>query len=273
MFNKKLLFLFLLVGVASCKTSGDVRTKGKDSNLPLDPSGVKTLEGPPSEVEGATVRREPVQQMSAEALERQLEVTRGELEELRVQIEKERQEWQLRNVENETERKKLQDALAQRSVPSASAPEPSSSDKNTATILWKQGIEFVQKKQDNEALVSLKSLLSNYPKSNHVWGANLVAGMIEYRLTNFKAAAIHFNQAIDMGAKRSVGPSLAWYFQGLAFLRMKKKEDASLFLGELDRRFPKTLVNTKAKKILAGKAKAPSDLFVDIPNWLDFVGP
>lgn len=273
MFNKKLFFFILLAGVGACKTSGDIRVSGKDSNLPLDPTGIRTLDGPPSEVEGASVRREAVQPMSAEALERQLEVTRGELEELRVQIEKERQEWQLRNTENEAERKKLQEALAQRGGPTATVPEATSGDKNTATVLWKQGIEFVQKKQDNEALISLKSLLANYPKSEHIWGANLVAGMVEYRLTNYKAAAIHFNQAIDMSAKRSVGPSLAWYFQGLAFLKMKKKEDASLFLGELDRRFNKTAVNAKAKRILAGTKKAPADLFVDVPNWLDFVGP
>jgi TolA-binding protein len=270
--NKSMLALLFLT-LTSCKTSGDLKT-GKDPRVNDDPSGVRTLDAPPSPGEIAT-RSEapPATQKSAEVLERELEVTQGELENLRHQIEKERQEWQLRQAEIEAEKKKLEEALVSRPAQSAPVAASGDGDKNTVEALWRQGIESAQKKNDAEALVSLKSLLANYPKSKHVWGATLTAGMLEYRLKNYKVAAIYFNQAIDMTAKRSVGPSLAWYFQGLSFYKMNKKEDAALFFGELDRRFAKTPVNAKARRILAGKAKAPNDLFADIPNWLDFVGP
>jgi TolA-binding protein len=267
----------LLLGLDACKTSGDVRV-GKNERNDVDPSGIRTLESAPdASGEGRSAPPAAATARDAEALERQLEATKGELENLRYQIEQERQQWQLRNIENEAEKKRMQEALArvsQAPAPAAGAADVSGGDsKNAAELLWKQGLELTQKKSDTEALASMKSLLANYPKSKHGWGANLVAGMLEYRMKNFKGAAIHFNQAIDMSAKRSVGPSLAWYFQGLAFLKMEKKEDAKLFLGELDRKFPKTEANAKAKKILAAKAKAPADLFADVPNWLDFVGP
>ena len=271
---KRIAVVGLVIGLGACKTSGDVRV-GKGARTDVDASGIKTLDAPPASASPAP-NAEPSTtsgRASAEALERQLEITKGELENLRFQIEQERQQWQLRDVENEAEKKKMQEALARVQQAPTSTSSPAGADKNTPDLLFKQGIELAQKKSDPEALTSMKSLLSNYPKSKHTWGANLVAGMLEYRLKNFKGAAIHFNQAIDMSAKRTLGPSLAWYFQGLCFLKMDKKEDAALFLGELDRRFTRTEVNKKAKKILAGKTKAPSDLFVDVPNWLDFVGP
>ncbi len=270
--NQRLIAL-LLVALASCKTSGDIKT-GKDPRVSDDPSGVRTLDAPPTPGETSThSETPPAAQKSAEVLERELEVSQGELENLRHQLERERQEWQLRQTEIEAEKKKLEEALVSRPAQAAPVVSSSEGDKNTVEALWRQGLESAQKKNDAEALVSLKSLLSNYPKSKHVWGATLTAGMLEYRMKNYKVAAIYFNQAIDLSAKRSVGPSLSWYFQGLSFYKMNKKEDASLFFGELDRRFTKTSVNAKARKILAGKAKAPNDLFADIPNWLDFVGP
>jgi|GEM_PF-1204951 len=274
MFKKSVLALVFLVGLAACKTSGDLRV-GKDPRVNDDPTGIQTLDGPPTPDAVTSGNASKAAKLSQQDLERQLEILQGELENQRFQIEKERQEWQLRNIENEAEKKKLQEALQARAQPVAAPPSAanSESDKNTAELLWNQGVDSVKKNADAEALVSLKSLLANYPKSKRVWGANLTAGMLEYRMKNYKGAAIHFNQAIDMSAKRSVGPSLAWYFQGLSFLKMNKKEDASLFFSELERRFAKTPANAKAKKILAGKAKAPNDLFVDTPNWLDFVGP
>jgi len=274
MFGSNQRFVALLfVALSACKTSGDLKS-GNDPRVNDDPSGVRTLDAPPGPGEVATRSEQaPTTQKSAEVLERELEVTQGELENLRHQIERERQEWQLKQSEIEAEKKKLEDALVSRPAQAAPVASSQEGDKNTVEALWRQGLESAQKKNDAEALVSLRSLLSNYPKSKHVWGATLTAGMLEYRLKNYKVAAIYFNQAIDMTSKRSVGPSLAWYFQGLAFYKMNKKEDASLFFGELDRRFAKTPVNAKARKILAGKAKAPNDLFADIPNWLDFVGP
>ncbi|MEO5667397.1 MAG: hypothetical protein ABIR96_04995 [Bdellovibrionota bacterium] len=268
------MLLLLMTSLSACKTSGDVKG-GKDPRINTDPTGIQTLDAAPSKGGTPDAIATSTANKSAAELERQLEVTQGELENLRFQIEKERQEWQLRNVENETEKKKLQEALSNRAQPAAPgvAEKSGDSDKGTAEALWKQSVESIEKKADAEALVSLKSILSNYPKSKHVWGATLTSGMVEYRMKNYKGAAIHFNQAIDLSSKRSVGPSLAWYFQGLSFHKLGKKEDASLFFGELDRRFNKTPINAKARKIVAGRAKAPSDLFADIPNWLDFVGP
>ncbi len=260
----KVVFLSFVLG--GCKTSGDIR-QGRDPRL-ADPTGIKTLDGPPGdEADSAPL---------PEAAQRQLVAVQGELEDLKFQVERERQEWREKHERLEAENKKLQEALDLR----ASAPEPAAPgaaaetvDKNSAEGLWKLGVAAVQKKADAEALSTFKALLANYPKSKRVWGATLAAGMLEYRAKNYKGAAIYFNQAIDLSAKRSSGPSLAWYFQGLAILKMGKKEDASLFFDELNRRFPRTAVNQKARAIVSGKAKAPNDLFADVPNWLEFMGP
>lgn len=267
--TKNLVLASLLAMLASCKTSGDLKS-GDDSRGAVDASGVRTLDAPPSSGVGEiAVSNEPA---SGESVQRQLITTQAELEELRMQIERERAEWSARQLAAEENNRKLQEALAQRTV--APAPVPvASEDKNTPDLLWNQALEAVQKKNDEEALVALKTLLSTYPKSKRTWGGTIVSGMVEYRMKNYNGAAIHFNQAIDLASKRAVGPSLPWYFQGMAFLKLKKKDDATLFLGELDRRFPKTPANAKAKAVQSGKNRVPNDLFADMPNWLDFVGP
>jgi TolA-binding protein len=274
--QKKYVFLFLSFLLVGCKTSGDLR-EGRGVQENVDPVGIRTLDAPPSLQKSDDVIASS-QPQSVDSLQRQLVVLQGDSENLRYQLEQEREMWRIRFEELEKENKKLSETLAQRAAPVAPAPAKpaasSSGNQDLAEVLWKQAVEAVNKKADAEALVSLKSIIENYPKSRRLWGATLTAGMVEYRLKNFRAAAIHFNNAIDMTAKRSVGVSLPWYFQGLTFLQMKQKADATLFLEELDRKYPRSQANQKAKAILADKSgRLPADPFSDFSNWLDFVKP
>jgi TolA-binding protein len=257
---------FLALG--ACRTSRDLH-EGRAGSRNTDPTGIKTLDAPPAE----SVFQSSGGVAIPESVQRQLVSAQGELEDLKFQRDLERREWQEKLEKLENENKKLHEALALREEAPPPAPTRPEGGTNTAELLWKQGVDAIQKKNDAAALVAFKSILSNYPKSKRVWGATLCAGMLEYRLKNYTGAAIHFNEAIDLSAKRSVGPSLPWYFQGLSFLKIGKKEDASLFFDELNRRFPRAVVNQKARAVLSGKARLPDDLFADVPNWLDFVSP
>lgn len=261
--GKHSLYLLTLL-LVSCKTSGDLKG-GKSTQNALDPTGIKTLEGPPADsVEGTSGEDAPA--ASGDGLRRQLVVAQGEVENLRHLLDGERQAWQVRFSSLEDENRKLTEALNAAPLSKAAVASSGAVQNDTVELLWKQVVSGISKKADNEAFGAAKSIVDSYPKSKRLWGATLAAGMLEYRLGNFKEAAIHFNNAIDMTGKRSVGVSLPWYFQGLVFMQLKKKEDASLFLGELQRKYPGSLVARKARSL----KKAPADLFADVPNWLDF---
>jgi TolA-binding protein len=260
-------FAFIaLLFLAGCKTSGQLRGSGSSSSQnALDPTGIKTLDAPP----GLDGVEEAFSGESPEALRRQLVVTQGELENLRYTLDQERETSRRRIALLEEENRKLTAALS--AIPQKTSTHMSSGDapKDTVELLWKQVVEGVKSRSYSEALVAAKSIVDTYPKSKRLWGATLVAGMLEYQMKNYKEAAIHFNNAIDMTAKRTNGVSLPWYFQGLTFMRLNKKEDAALFLGELQRKYPTSQMARKAKGLKA----APDDLFADVPNWLDFTAP
>ncbi len=269
-FLMKYGFLILLV-LTSCKTSRDIKDDRPTSSA-LDSSGIKTLDAPPaSELGGGT----PAQRASVEELQMKLAVSHGEVENLRYQLQQQslKEQESLKDIKAENERLKeaLNTLQSRAAVPAVASPTASSGG-NVVDSLWAQGISLIKQGKDGAALVAMTTILDSYPKSNHVWGATLTSGMIQYRMKKFKGAALRFNEAIDLSAKRSRGVSLPWYFQGLTFYQLGKKEDAELFWDELNRKYPGSLVNKKLQALKKrGKFKLPDDPFEDIPTWEAFV--
>lgn len=260
---KSSLILILLL-VISCKTSGDLKVDKPE----VDPMGIKTLDSPILAVPNDEMDSAP--SGSIETLKRNLVVTQGELENLRYQMDFEKEASRARIAALEEENRKLTEALS--ASPAARNPvvAANSGEAQAAIeLLWKQVVDGVKSGDQASALGAAKSIINNYPQSKRIWSASLVAGMLEYNAKNYKEAAIYFNSGIDMTAKRSVGVSLPWYFQGLSFMQLNKKEDAALFLGELQRKYPQSVAARKAKNLKT----PPADLFKDVPNWLDFTGP
>jgi len=187
------------------------------------------------------------------------------------------QQQNLRNQEDtksiREENERLKEALNQLQQ-GAQVPAAAKISKNSGNVvesLWQQGVSLIKSGKDGEALVAMNTIIDSYPKSKRVWGATITSGMIQYRMKKYKEAALRFNEAIDLTAKRSRGVSLPWYFQGMTFYQLGKKEDAELFWGELDRKYPGSLVNKKLAAMKKRKTmRLPSDPFEDVPNWEDF---
>ena len=277
--------LIILVSLGACKTSRDIQ-KDKTTNNAIESSGVKTLDAPPEEAAPAagisqgytgTGTRTP-RKFSNEDLQMKLAVALGEIENLRFQVQQNAISQTEASKSLVEENQRLKDALNELQRKAALpivASKSSSKGKKGRVVdsLWGQGVSMIKQGKYQEALVAMTTILESYPKSNRVWGATLTSGMIQYGLKNYKEAALRFNEAIDLAAKRSRGVSLPWYFQGNTFYKMGKNDDAELFWGELARKYPKSLVNRKLVALKSRKKmRVSSDLFKDVPKWENFVG-
>ncbi|MBS1985576.1 MAG: tetratricopeptide repeat protein [Bdellovibrionales bacterium] len=248
--------LALGLGLVGCVTSGDVATNNKENYF--DPTNVKTVDS------GAVATVPP----HLENIQRELDVTRGRLEEASHRIQA-----------LEADNKRLTDELAAAKNPPpppppaasvATAPIPVAEDlpkKTGAPLLWELAQKDIQAGRFKEALVPLEELLKTYPKDPHAFYAALGVPMLQYHLENYKEAALNFNQIIDKYPKNSE-TGIAWFGQGASFAKMGQKDDAKLFYEEAAKRYPKSKVATEAKIFLAKKTNlAPKDLFTTFPDW------
>ena len=248
------LLPFLL---SACVTSGDVA----QDKVYDDPTGVKTVDGPAIVTTGKPL---PMNDQT----QRELDVTRGRLEEL-----------EHRAAQLEAENKRLADENAQLKAPPpavVAAPVPTGGadvvvvdpKKSGAPLLWELGLRDIEGGQFQEAIASFEELVKTYPKDSRVYYAALGLAMSQYALGNFKEAALNFNQLVDKYPKRNE-TSIAWYGQGASFLRMNQSEDARLFFEEAAKRFPKTKAG-KAAKSASEKRRLqapPKNLFIAFPDW------
>jgi TolA-binding protein len=258
----------LILSTAACKTSGDL--KGGDGGYD-DPTQVQTIEAPDEVGEGAESAPVP---RNVENLRRQLEISRGELENLRYASQQEIQQLRMQNGQlSEDNRKLSEEILKYRSGQQAAAPGPAAGTGGAqgAELLWKTGVQHLNQGKIQEGLSTFQSLITSYPKDRHVFGATLLSGMAQYRLGDHKAAALTFNQAIDRAPAKGVAPAVAWFGQGAAFTKLGQSDDAKLFFEETVRRYPQSQAAVLARPILARKAKAPDDLFKVFPRWPTYV--
>jgi TolA-binding protein len=238
---------------SACKTSGDVRQGGVSLPTADDPSGAKTLDGDA-----------PSAPPSAEALQRQLAVLQGELEEVRVQARLSDEKTRARISELESENAKLKDELSKKgTVPSVP---PALAGGKGASSLWELAISDLRANKLDEALVNFEEIGRSYPKDSKNFLALVGAGFIHHKQKRFKEAAVVFNQAIDKHPKHAQ-LSLAWFGGGASLAQLGQLEDSKLFFQEVTKRFPKSAEAREAKAILAKKKKVPADLFATFPTW------
>jgi TolA-binding protein len=259
----QLLGFSILLGLSACKTSGDLKGPAYD-----DPTQVQTIDAPE---DGDPSENAPLPR-NVENLRRQLEITRGELENLKYASSQELQQLRLQNTQLQDDNRKLSEEIIRyrSGQQQAAAPAPAAGP-GGADLLWKSGLAGLNQGKIQEALNSFQSLLSSYPKDKHAFGATLLSGMAQYRLGDHKSAALSFNQAIDRAPARGVGPAVAWFGQGAAFNKLGQADDAKLFFEETVRRYPQSQAAVLARPILARKAKAPDDLFQVFPRWPTYV--
>lgn len=246
----------MIVSLASCVTSSQLAQK----DTYVDPTNVRTVDAPAASANN-------------DAISRELDIVRGQLEDAQHQVQL-----------LETENRRLGEELAKAKAPPPAAPAASAgvppalgsdgpaagSQKTGAPLLWELAQKDLADGRSKEALGAFQEILSSYPKDARVLHSSLAAAMLQYRLENYKDAALAFNQFIDKNPRRTEA-AIAWFGQGAAFNRMGQREDAKLFYEETVKRFPKSEAAAEAKRFMGrrGTAGAPKDLFSVFPKWAE----
>lgn len=247
---------FILIVLAGCKTSQQVV---RDKNVFKDPTGVKTVgEVTPESVVESELRRD-------------LDVTKGELENLRFQYQKDVEALQSQVKNLELEKEKL---LAELNQAGSSAPthiagvvtEDKGTDSDGAGRLWNLAMADLKQEKYMEAMNIFKDFAKMYPKSPRAPYAVLGLGLIQYKLGKYKEAALSFNELIDLNSKKGFS-ALAWLGQGCVFAMLKQNEDARLFLNEVKVKFPRGAEAKLADQLIKKQKKVPLDLLPLFPSW------
>src|SRR5690606_15323770 len=108
---------------------------------------------------------------------------------------------------------------------SPTAVPASTNEKNASEKLWTMAMADLQAGRFDAALKLFENFSRLYPKNVRMPYAVLASGLIKYRLTQYREAALYFNQVIDIGQKKQF-TALAWFGQGAAFAMLKQNEDA-----------------------------------------------
>ncbi len=265
---KTLVAFASLSAFVGCTTSLDVAGKGgaprsaskRRANAPSyeDPTGVKTVDAP----DGAKV-----ESASAEALQRQVAILQGELEDAKVQGKLIEEQMQARVRALELEKTQL---IAELEKARTQAPAPAllpETGPKGAEALWELGLADVKAGRFEAALGPFGEITKSYGKDPRHPFAILGVGFAHYRLKQFKDAAVVFNQFIDKHPKHP-SASLAWFGGGASLSQLGQADDAKLFFDEVVKRYPKSAEAREAKVLLAAKRKKPAaDLFALFPAW------
>ncbi len=263
MFSRKTFVTFSLFALAACRTSRDIQVDRIESE---EPTATRTIENPSLGNAGSSAHNTAI-----ENLQRELAVAQGDLENERNNSQKERESLNSRLSALEEENKRLSGEIekmkgdATASAAAATEEEPESK-KISPEKLWEQARRLLREGEMKLALEPLETLRRRFPKDANVYRSLLLTAMAQYRIQNFKEAALVFNQAIDkFGSRKDIG--IAWFGQGAAFMRMGHREDSKLFFEEAMKRAPRSLEAHEAKKLLKKKSKAPNDLFAVFSLW------
>lgn len=252
-----------LLSLGGCKTSQEV---ARNRQVYQDPTQVKTVGDIDSEAPVVT------------QLRRDLDVTRGEIENLQFQHQKEIEGLQLQIQNLNSEKEKLVAELTKVSSSStsvsssspqsvSSSHEPISSSESTgAESLWALAMSDLNALNYESSLKLFEDFGRLYSKNSRAPYSVLAVGLIKYKLGHFREAALSFNQVIDMAPKQNFS-ALAWLGQGASFGQLKQNEDAKLFLNEVKIRFPKSAEAILADQILKKTRKIPEDLMTRFPAW------
>jgi TolA-binding protein len=256
--------LFIL---GACTTSLNVRdTGGGDSH-----DDVKTLKAPPNTASRATVEPKDLDsKIAPDDLQRELDKTLGEMENLKHQHEQALKELQDRVTKLEEENLKLRAEVAGGGSVVAPGGASKTSD-DTVKLLWETGTASLAKGDRARALDSFKTLADTYPKNDLAHPSQVALGMLFYGQQNYKEAAIRFNSAIDRFPKKRNGVSFVEFGIAASVHNMGNKDDAKLFFEELIRKYPKSSSAALARSFLNKKSKLPEDLFKAFPNWLELI--
>ncbi len=254
--------------IAGCTTSLKVRDGG-GSRRSDAVDNVKTLKGPPAlpaDVEAQDIGVSS-SRPSHEELQRQLDVARGEIENLKYQHEQSLKELtdRISSLEEENQKLKASGATV------GGAPSVGKNSEETVKLLWDLGLASLSKGDRLRAIDSFKTLADTYPKHALAHSSLLALGMLYYGQQNFKDAAIRFNSAIDRFPRKKNGISLLEFGIAASVHHLGNKEDAKLFFEDLVRKYPKSAAAAQARAVLSKKSKLPEDLFKVFPNWLDLL--
>lgn len=254
--NRYLTFTALLTlgTLTACKTSRDMVRGDREDDDPI-----KTVENPAVKNTGPSAAYSE----STEELKRELAITQGDLESLRAQSLRDKEDLNKRIADLELEKQKLAD---ENQKLKGTPVQDEETEKQSAESLWMDARKDLREGKIETGERNLRVLIKDYPKDKNVYPAMLLLGMAQYRLGQFKEAALTFNQSIDRFPKKP-DITLAWFGQGAAFVQLKQGEDAKLFFEECIRRNPKSLEAREARKLMKKRAKAPADLFALFANF------
>jgi TolA-binding protein len=235
----------------SCKTSGDLIAE----KMNQDPAEVKTITTANQKPQ-VQPRSQPVQQNVNEDLAREVEVLKGQLQEKEYlsQQEKAQIEARLQAAEQEKARLMQEIQILKGAAPTAAAAQG-------GDLLYEAARKDIQAKKYSQAVANLKDFLENFPNDPRVEQALMLKGQSEYAAEQFKPSLVTFSNYLDKYPKGKER-SMAWLGQGAALLRLKKKNDAKLFLEQCVSLFPKSKEAKVAKKLLKTPTAVPTALFI-----------
>lgn len=249
---KALFYLFIFVLMGACKTSGDLHSEGNN-----DPGHIRTVVNP---VYANAQPRDPAE------LEKELAITRGQLEEVKYTSELEKRELLERISKLEESNAQLIQELEKLQWSGFAANTGTGDSADSAELMWKKAVENLETKNYDRAYSLFDAFVKTHPKDKGTFYAKIAMAMIQYNQGKFRQSLISFNKVIDNYNKHE-RISLAWFGQGVAFAKNGQSNDAKLFFEETTRISPKSTEAKISKSLLSKKVKPPEDIFSAVSDW------